>query len=100
MKIIYKLIIGFMAVILLIWAVGYFAVNSSQKALQKSIIDNSVLLSEKIWKTVEAELGVTISLGISTSYQGTEEEDELINKADHALYQAKQKGKNRVEVSA
>ena len=100
MKIIYKLIIGFMAVVLLIWAVGYFAVNSSQKALQKSIIDNSVLLSEKIWKTVETELGVTISVGISTSYQGTEEEDELINKADRALYQAKQKGKNRVEVSA
>ncbi|MDP3296498.1 MAG: diguanylate cyclase [Thermodesulfovibrionia bacterium] len=63
-------------------------------------IKGAHILAEKIRKTVEAELGVTISLGISTSYQGTEEEDELINKADRALYQTKQKGKNRVEVSA
>ena len=63
-------------------------------------IKGAHILAEKIRQTVEAELGITISAGISTSYQGTEEEDELINKADHALYQAKQKGKNRIEVSA
>src|SRR4030067_3688646 len=56
MKIIYKLIIGFMAVILLIWAVGYFAVNSSQKALQKSIIDNSLLLSDEIMDKIDRDI--------------------------------------------
>ena len=63
-------------------------------------IKGAHILAEKIRKTVEAELGVTISLGISTCQFGSEEEDEIINKADNALYQAKQKGKNRVEVSA
>src|SRR3989338_6503685 len=56
MKIIYKLIIGFMAVVLLIWAVGYFAVNSSQKALQKSIIDNSLLLSNKVMDEIDSDI--------------------------------------------
>ena len=45
-----------MAVILLIWAVGYFAVNSSQKALQKSIIDNSLLLSNKIMDDIDRDI--------------------------------------------
>src|SRR3989338_5131822 len=56
MKIIYKLIIGFMAVISLIWAVGYFAINSSQKALQKSIIDNSILLSDEIMDKIDRDI--------------------------------------------
>ena len=42
MRIGHKLIFGFVSVALLIWVVGYLAVHSSQKALQKSIGESSV----------------------------------------------------------
>ena len=47
---------------------------------------------------VEAELGVTISLGVAAFSKGLKSEEELIADADKALYRAKQNGRNRVEV--
>lgn len=41
---------------------------------------------------------VTISVGLACSRQG-ENADDLVRRADAALYQAKQNGRNRVEVS-
>jgi diguanylate cyclase (GGDEF)-like protein len=54
-------------------------------------------VAERIRKTVEDETKVTISLGVA-SYQAEMKEDDLIKKADDALYVAKQKGRNRIEV--
>jgi len=56
-------------------------------------------IAERIRASVHAETGVTVSLGIS-SYTLDMEREQLIKNADTALYQAKQKGKNRVELSA
>jgi diguanylate cyclase (GGDEF)-like protein len=42
------------------------------------------------------ETKITVSIGVSTLGQDTHEEDELIMKADQAMYAAKQKGRNRV----
>lgn len=42
------------------------------------------------------ETHVTISVGVTSLASGVIEEDELIRKADAALYEAKQKGRNRV----
>ncbi|MFO8047582.1 MAG: GGDEF domain-containing protein [Desulfosudaceae bacterium] len=42
--------------------------------------------------------GITVSIGVST-YQAPESIDMLIARADQALYEAKRKGKNRVELS-
>jgi len=45
MRIRHKLILGFLVVALLIWVVGYLAVNASQKALQESIEESSAFLA-------------------------------------------------------
>lgn len=56
-------------------------------------------VAERIRKTVEGKTVVTISLGVSSYHKGIEKEEDLIKKADEALYKAKQKGRNRVEIS-
>lgn len=48
MKILYKMILGFSIVILSIWVVEFFAVDTSKKALKKSIEESSVLLAVQI----------------------------------------------------
>lgn len=64
----------------------------------------AVDLSERIRKNVEDysddEVGkVTISLGVAT-LQANETIDELITRADSALYQSKRNGRNQVTLSA
>lgn len=53
-------------------------------------------IAERIRKIVEADTDVTISLGVTSYSHGSKEED-IVAKADTAMYQAKQKGRNRVE---
>jgi len=57
-------------------------------------------VAERIRKSVEAMTPVTLSLGISSYSFGTRDMEALLKEADSALYQAKQKGKNRVEVGS
>ena len=65
-------------------------------------IDTANLVVERIRELVERmrfselQLKQTISVGI-TQYQGTETSEEIIHRADKLLYQAKGKGRNRVE---
>lgn len=47
---------------------------------------------------VESGIKITISGGVSTTYDGLKSCDKMIEEADKALYIAKKKGKNRVEV--
>lgn len=50
----------------------------------------------KIFKAYDEVLKITISAGVSTFPDGVATVEDLIEKADQALYEAKQQGRNRV----
>jgi len=57
-------------------------------------------ISSESIDTPEGAVSITISLGVATSnHVRTKDADTLVNAADRALYQAKQNGRNRVEVA-
>lgn len=56
-------------------------------------------VAERIRRSVEAMTDVTLSLGVSSYSSEIQNMEAFIKQADDALYQAKHKGKNRVEVS-
>ncbi len=56
-------------------------------------------VSEKPFKTLENEIFVTVSIGVSEMDKNTPHLETLIARADQALYIAKHKGRNRVAVS-
>ena len=64
-----------------------------RRAVEKTKIDISKLNSD----VSEKEIGVTISLGIS-EYMDGDDEKTILQKADKALYKAKESGRNKVEV--
>lgn len=68
--------------------------------------EEAVKVAEKVRKLVEQmrimyakkKLPLTLSLGVAQSEQTDENPEDLFNRADEALYQAKEGGRNRVEV--
>ncbi len=66
--------------------------------------DNACAMAQKIRAALKAKpagykgrnIPVTVSLGV-TAYQAPESEDSLLNRADNALYQAKNNGRDRIE---
>ena len=46
----------------------------------------------------EKRFHLTVSIGIATYPQDADDYQDLLNKADLALYKAKQKGRNCVEI--
>jgi len=67
--------------------------------LPETSLKNASDLAERLRGAVEAGAGVTISLGVSTLNKDMQGADELVKKADEALYRAKDKGRNRVEMA-
>ncbi len=70
------------------------SVNDSQKLfeeLRKNVEETPVYLDK------EQEIFMTISIGITTELAASL--DEMVNQADALLYQAKENGRNRVEIS-
>ena len=70
----------------------------------KNLIKLASRVREKVADSKFSYLGqpihVTISLGVATKTEGVFTLEELIKRADQALYQAKANGRNRVEVFA
>lgn len=58
-------------------------------ALRESIEKDKIILRKK-------ETHITVSIGIATFPSDASDEDELIRKADRAMYEAKLKGRNQV----
>jgi len=64
----------------------------------------AITIAQKILEEVRKKViylrshktSVTVSIGIASSPQDTNLEDDLILKADYCLYQAKEKGRNRI----
>jgi len=67
-------------------------------------IKEAVSTAERLRKKVESlkialrreETGITVSIGVATFPDDVKDEDELLIKADRAMYEAKQLGRNRV----
>lgn len=74
--------------VILIGVNRHKALNIAQQ-LRKAIEGISIILRNK-------ETRVTVSIGVSTFADDVRDEDELIMKADKAMYLAKQKGRNQV----
>lgn len=72
--------------------------------LNDTNIDGAKIIAEKIRKSIENHsiaygmeiLKLTASLGIST-LRGDDSPESLVNRADKAMYQAKQNGRNQVQ---
>jgi diguanylate cyclase (GGDEF)-like protein len=76
--------------------------------LPETTISNAMMVAERIRKNVESQENkfpvtsaaisakVTISLGVSELCEITDTHEELLKKADDALYEAKHAGRNRV----
>ena len=57
MKIGLKLFLGFFSIVLLVVLVGYFSGNTSQKALQKSIEENTLTLAVETLDKIDWNTG-------------------------------------------
>ena len=71
--------------------------------LKNCDLEQATILAEKLRQTIEqagfeengTPVSVTVSIGVS-QYDGAELPDQAINRADEALYAAKDQGRNRV----
>ena len=74
--------------------------------LPETAPENAVVAAEKMRGAVEKErlevgeieLNVTMSFGVAGVSADTTNEDDLVDRADFAMYKAKENGRNRVEI--
>jgi len=62
--------------------------------------EHALDFAERMRKSVAEREAVTISLGVASFAEWVHSKNILIEKADRALYEAKRKGRNRIEMSA
>ena len=72
--------------------------------LPSTSLDDAVTLAERLRQAIEkhpadyngSNIYFTVSIGVTSNNQGTTDVDEILKKADEALYEAKRSGRNRV----
>jgi diguanylate cyclase (GGDEF)-like protein len=67
--------------------------------LPETDLDKACEVAERMRSAAEKKCAATISLGVSSYNMNMQTKDELIRDVDEALYNAKKRGKNRVEVN-
>jgi diguanylate cyclase (GGDEF)-like protein len=67
--------------------------------LPETQLKDACKVAERLRKGVEERAWVTVSLGVSVYNHEMQGDEELIYKADEAMYRAKRNGRNCVEVS-
>jgi len=76
-----------------------FASSVEAKALAERIKKNvSQYIFLKNDEEVEKEVHITLSMGIASFPENGQKEEDIIGKADHALFASKNSGKNRISV--
>ncbi len=65
--------------------------------LPETTQEAALVTAERVRKGVAEKTYVTISLGVASYNKEMVKKEDLVNKADEALYRAKKSGKNRVE---
>lgn len=73
--------------------------------IQNTSLDGARILAEKIRECIERTTGstqnlpaITVSIGISSLKEGDKEIFDIIKRSDEALYAAKRKGRNQVQI--
>lgn len=61
-------------------------------------IENTFKIGDRLRKSVKESCGITISVGISHYRDISDNLQSLINNADHALYEAKKRGRDKVVI--
>lgn len=88
--------------------IGRFGGEEFSVALPMTNKDGALFAAERIRKAIESStikafdesLSVTVSIGVASFPQDATTNQELIDKADSALYRSKRTGKNKVSVCA
>ncbi len=61
-------------------------------------IEEALVVSQRIWSTVESTLGVSVTMGLSSLPKDSSEPHEIIRIADAAMYWGKIHGKNQIAI--
>ncbi|HTN51975.1 MAG TPA: diguanylate cyclase [Anaeromyxobacter sp.] len=67
--------------------------------LEETRLDGAAIFAERLRARVEGQCGVTVSVGVA-EHRPDEGFEELVRRADDALYQAKREGRNRIARAA
>lgn len=71
--------------------------TDAAEQVAERIRDQVARVVPRVPKRTRKRPGVTVSAGVATCSEAVSTEDDLISMADKALYEAKKKGRNRVE---
>ena len=78
---------------------GRFGGEEFVVLLPETAGDVAQMVAERVRTAVEGIGGPTVSIGVTSSLANGDSVDALLMRADNAMYRAKSKGRNRVEVN-
>ena len=85
-------------------SIGRYGGEEFVALLPETSMDEARAIAERVCKGIAAGMSpdlpsYTVSIGVAAASNGSADADELLSRADEALYRAKANGRNRVEVN-